>query len=815
MNYLSSRARHAGRSIRPLAAILAITSAASILATSNPGPARADISPPTLQQTQLSPRAVTFPKPNDPDAPLREAVTEARRRGSAVEVLARASETSKTWAHPNGQVTVDTYAGPARAEQADGTWKWVDPSLVERDGVLEAKVPAPRVSVRFSAGGEDSPLVSLDVPGKGKLALTWPTALPRPVIKGNSAEYTEAAGPGADLVVESFASGFRFNIRLRQRPQSPPTFKLAIQAEGLDLRTDASGALVLQDANGKRLGVGGKPRMWSGDSLHRPAAARQAPVQVDVEGRDGKAELVLKPSTSFLAAPQTRFPVTVDPSVTLGLQADTWVENSDVYGDSQFGDIQLWAGGYADPFGGGYVVDRTFLTFGTSAITGRVISSATLQLHQNFLSGCGNAQSGIKAQRVTSGWDQYSLNWNAQPATTSTGEAVARDAAGCVEGQNMSWAIRDIAQAWADGAVNHGLMLRGVDEVASRPDYSRVFESAEWGGTGAPKLSVTYWLAPAPPTVSLGKVDVLRGNDAVIHDSTVGLTYTSSSAGGEDLEYSMTVGEYVNPISPPAPHVGGSGQQVTRDIALGNANSVKLAVKACLSGVSPPVCNATPAYRITSDAPDSPLTAGTDLSDPANPVLMALIARPSGKQVTGRFFLFDSTGTPVGPSPIGEGTVADAYQIALRLPDGVVQAGRTYTWKIQACVSETCSPQSAGRSFTVPRPAVTTHGNPSDHHRQGRSHDQYSEDRRGRLRRTGLPAAAEFHHRRRRGRRRTAHRLAVRRRRRASRRSSDHLRDLEPGYAHLRSHSLRQRQQDIRDHHGRGCDRHDDGRGPG
>ncbi|WP_327584095.1 DNRLRE domain-containing protein [Nonomuraea sp. NBC_00507] len=628
-------------------------------------------------------------------------------------MLAVASPTSRTWAHANGQITVDTYAAPARAKQDDGSWKWIDPSLTERDGTLTPVVPSPKLKVEFSTGGKDKPFAAVDVAGKGKLALDWPTALPRPAVSGNSAVYANAAGSGADLVVTAFASGFRFNVKLRQRPSGPLEFRMPVQSHGLALGTDSDGALVLKDSKGKELGVGNKPRMWDRDTARRTAQAREADVRTAVEGKGDDAAVVLKPSMSFLNDPSTRFPVTVDPDVTLGLQDDTWIENSATYGQSQHSDIQLWAGGYQDPFEDTYRIDRTFLKFDATGLAGRTVYSASLRLRQHFLTGCGDVQSGLKAQRVTSSWDPLILEWNAQPATTQEGEAVTRDAAGCTEGQDMTWSIPSIAQAWANGAPNYGVLLRGVDESATRPDYSRVFDSAEWGGAGTPKLSVTYWLAPEAPTISLGKVDVLRGNDAVVRDSTVGLTYTSSSAGGEDLEYSMAVDEYVNPVSLPAPHVGGSGQQVTRDVALGNANSVKLAVKACLSGVTPPVCNTTPAYRITSDAPDSPATVGTDLSDPGNPVLMGLIARPSGKQVTGRFFLYDSTGAPAGPSPIGEGTVADAYQIALRLPDGVVQAGQTYTWKLQACASETCTPQSAGRSFTVPTqsspPPMGTH----------------------------------------------------------------------------------------------------------
>ncbi|MEU0517158.1 DNRLRE domain-containing protein [Streptosporangium sp. NPDC006007] len=444
---------------------------------------------------------MTFPRPKDPDAGLRAAVTEARKQKKPVEVLSSATENSESWAFPDGHITTDTYAAPARVKQSGGSWSWIDNSLVERDGVLRPRISGAKVAVELSAGGQDHPFASMRVAEKSQeLALIWPESLPRPTISGNVATYKDAAAtPGADLVVTALTSGFRFDVVLRERPKAPLKFRLPVQAKGLSLGTGADGGLALTDAGGKKVTAGSPPVMWDGGARGGERGSRRTSVDTAVDGGEGRQTLVLTPDARFLADPATRFPVTVDPTITLGVRADTWVENSAVYRDSQYLDTQLWAGGYTDPFSGPYLIDRSFLMFDTSAVSGRAVQSASLALTQNFATGCGDGLSGIKAQRITAAWDEWTLTWHTQPATTTAGEGVARDSARCGTRQTTTWPMTGIVRAWADGAANHGIMLSGVDESASRPDYSRIFDSAEAGGPGIPKLTVSYTLPQKSP----------------------------------------------------------------------------------------------------------------------------------------------------------------------------------------------------------------------------------------------------------------------------------------------------------------------------
>ncbi|MFI7708092.1 hypothetical protein [Nonomuraea sp. NPDC049480] len=66
----------------------------------------------------------------------------------------------------------------------------------------------------------------------------------------------------------------------------------------------------------------------------------------------------------------------------------------------------------------------------TSAPAGKAITEAKPELWNSASFGCGDANSGIKAQQVTAAWNAQTLRWGNQPSTTSSGEVVAKDPGG-------------------------------------------------------------------------------------------------------------------------------------------------------------------------------------------------------------------------------------------------------------------------------------------------------------------------------------------------------------------------------------------------
>ena len=304
MDELGSRSIFSKRPRRRLAVATTLTVAASLLVAV---PITQAVADPDAQAAAKGPAVTTFPRPEDPDAALRAAVEEAKKQNKPVAVQAAYTETSRTWAYPDGHLATESYAGPAQLRQGDGSWAWIDTSLVEQNGVLKPKLA--KANVRLSAGGSD-PFATMTLGREKTFGLSWPSELPRPQIKGNVATYPGVAGPSGDLVVTALPTGFRHDIVLRERPTGPVEFRIPVQAKGVTLKKTKSGGLSLAGAKDKKeVASAPAPLMWDA-AAEKPSAdrpGRQAKVNTTVEGKDGATALLLKPDADL--AGRSRHPV--------------------------------------------------------------------------------------------------------------------------------------------------------------------------------------------------------------------------------------------------------------------------------------------------------------------------------------------------------------------------------------------------------------------------------------------------------------------------------------------------------------------------
>ena len=245
-----------------------------------------------------------------PPAPVAEAanapaaMVAARSQGTRVEVADERTETRAVYANPGGTLTAELTAVPVRVRK-DGKWVGVDTTLGKgSDGVVEPK--AADGDLTLSPGG-DAALATLRRDGKS-LALSWPGTLPAPELSGSRATYRGVL-PGVDLVVIAERDGFRQHLVVRDaevaRNPALQEVRLAVKAEGLTLTADGEGALRAVDAAGAEVFGAPPSTMWD-------AAGRTARVGVSVV--DGA--VVLAPDAAFLADPEVKFPVTVDPTLT-------------------------------------------------------------------------------------------------------------------------------------------------------------------------------------------------------------------------------------------------------------------------------------------------------------------------------------------------------------------------------------------------------------------------------------------------------------------------------------------------------------------
>ncbi|GED87757.1 DNRLRE domain-containing protein [Streptomyces sp. 6-11-2] len=461
------------------------------------------------------------------------ALLTARLQDRRIEVTGERTDSTTTWANPDGTTTVDSYTGPIRVRDEHGTWRPVDTTLVAGGGVVAPKMAA--ADVTLSDGGTDQTLVQV---GRGKHALgvAWEGKLPKPRLNGSTATYPGAV-KGGDLVVTALKEGFTHNVVLRERPDEPVEYRLPVDATGLRLKETADKRLVWEDAKGEARAGAPAPVMW--DSSHDKASGEPehlAPVDVDiVDAEDGKGQvLVLKPSAAFLSDPDVTYPVTIDPTDSLmGPTTDTWVQYKD-YLTSQRGSTELKAGTYD-----GSEKARSFLKFNVSKYTGKHVLDAKLRLYSYYSSTCSTSNSGIEVRRITTDWDPSAITWSAQPSTTATGAVVVKDAKGynssCPAGYS-TWNVSSLAQSWADGQPNYGLRMAAVtetDPLTWRRYRSANYVNGSHDPTSEPSLTVQYNTKPGTPTA----LSPLTG--AATNSSRPTLSAKSTDADGNTVTLSF------------------------------------------------------------------------------------------------------------------------------------------------------------------------------------------------------------------------------------------------------------------------------------
>ncbi|MFB4286669.1 DNRLRE domain-containing protein [Nonomuraea sp. ATR24] len=431
----------------------------------------------------------------EPPTAVEAASAQAAKTGQAVPVPSLTDANSTTVANPDGTLTATITSGPSNVKQGD-RWVPIDTTLVAEGGVLKPK--AAKADVTVSAGGEGPLATMVDEQGR-KFSLQWPQALPAPKVAGNVATFADAAGPGADLVVTVLPTGFRHDVVLRTKPSGPIELRIPVRTEGVELGEAADGRLELRSDAGEVVAAGAKPVMWDASGRGKPRGDAIAPVEAAVRTENGAKVLVLTPDAEFLSDPKRVYPVTVDPTITLpGVEVDTDVATSWA---SHPGDAMIIAGTMPWENGQGGDVMRSLVKFDTSAFTGKRVLWAGLGMWNVETNACGlRVGSGLTAERVTGPWDENNLNWDNKPPTVKEGSSTVRAGLGrtwtepCAGGPGfLTWGVTGIAQAWAKGAPNHGIQLRGADE--SEATNWRAFAASEnkEQGVKPPTLAVVYW----------------------------------------------------------------------------------------------------------------------------------------------------------------------------------------------------------------------------------------------------------------------------------------------------------------------------------
>ncbi|MFI2612945.1 DNRLRE domain-containing protein [Kitasatospora sp. NPDC018619] len=518
-------------------------------------------------------------------SPLGEPVTEAVTAESAllaaqvfgrrVEVLDRRTETSTTWADPEGTLTSTVSAGPVRMLR-DGRWVDVDATLRRQaDGDIapeahpgDLRLAGPGGARALSApAAADAPvsaardLVTLGT-GDRKIGVQWKGGLPAPVLEGTKATYPDAV-PGADLVVDATRTGFEQFLTLKQRPAGDAApMTLPLKLPGLKAEQQDDGSVAFSDrSTGEPVATMPAPVMWDAQVDQRSGERkRTAGVPMTVTQDGDTVELRLTPDPGFLADPATQYPVTIDPATdTLSVMFDTFVQAGDTTDQSASTDLKLgWPGDYA---GSAKRTARSFLTWETGQFADALVTDAKLELYNYHSWSCDKR-----------GWEVWaadpadtSTRWTKQPALKQKFATSTETRSGACG--NAGWVgadVTELARTWASAkAATGSVALKAVDESDT---YAwKRFYSSEATEDKAPKLTVTFNYRPrtgsnlqaGPPFHSEGGVYKVDSLTPTLRFTTEDVNEDDKVQGTFEVRDKAT-GEVVTQFNSPAVRAGGT-----------------------------------------------------------------------------------------------------------------------------------------------------------------------------------------------------------------------------------------------------------------
>ncbi|MFE3584969.1 DNRLRE domain-containing protein [Streptomyces vinaceus] len=392
----------------------------------------------------LTPAHAT-PAPTAPPAadakdltPEQKAQDSARSSGQPVEIIEKRTEDTRTLANPSGTFTLERHTSPKWAKRG-GEWVDLDASLqFSANGVLTPKASLLPLSL---SGGGTGPLVSLADGDKG-ISLTWPQALPKPRISGDTATYPEVL-PGVDLKVRAGIEGFSqvLEVTSAEAAANPKLAEIGfgLKTKNLAVAADEHGNLTAKDAAGKIVFGGPTPTMWESTptagqqkvaSLARsapaaqgagaPAAedgsastawepglgAKQAAMATKVDG----STLKVVPDQKILRGKDTVFPVFIDPWMSGGRIA--WTRVYKKFQDTAFWNKnELARVGYENESNG---LSRSLFRMDTAGFAGKNVIRGTFSTQLEWSWSC----EARPVQLWSTGVISSSTTWRTQPGWT-------------------------------------------------------------------------------------------------------------------------------------------------------------------------------------------------------------------------------------------------------------------------------------------------------------------------------------------------------------------------------------------------------------
>ncbi|MDQ1700020.1 MAG: hypothetical protein QOG34_1883, partial [Frankiaceae bacterium] len=427
------------------------------------------------------------------------------------EIASLRTATSRTVRHANGTLTTSVYPQAVNYRTGSGQWQSIDTKLVPRSGPNAGWQNAANSFTTSFAPKAAGTYLTLTTNGKS-FAFAADGAASRPARTSGGTITYPGAFTNSDLTYTEHSGGVEETVVLRDR-SAPTDFRYTVRAFGagkvsVHRRADGSWA-VSQGPAPDQLFVLEAPRAQdatAGGRSMSPDPLRHATMSAAVRGKTITVDLHV--DRAWLADSQRRFPVLVDPTITI--QPDTM--------DASFEANQ--------PTFTPYVSDRVYIgtddnyawrgamKFDLSAVpSGVTVTGASLGMYYDgycitVAAGCNTSGQQFEAHRMTADWSTTSTAGQVAYDSTVLATVARPSASGW-----MGWNITSTVQNWLTGAQpNYGLLMKRDVETMGTSGICPPGR-AYAGGSIQPKLDITY----VSDAVTVNQPDTVHSNGAELN----------------------------------------------------------------------------------------------------------------------------------------------------------------------------------------------------------------------------------------------------------------------------------------------------------
>ncbi|MFE7778481.1 FG-GAP-like repeat-containing protein [Streptomyces sp. NPDC057445] len=388
---------------------------------------------PPIATAAVSATSATDPVADGSKSEEDYALEQAAATGQPYELTYARTESTDTWALPNGTWSVKRHGTPVRLLR-DGAWVPTDADLVFATGG-SVTPKASTVDVTFSGGGT-GPLLTGVKDGR-TLSLTWPKPLPTPTLEENVATYAEVL-PGVDLQLKAEIEGFSqlLVVKTAAAADNPElaTLKYKLGTVGLAVSTDPdTGSLSATNPAGQTVFTSPSPLMWDSTTISSSTAPAARSATTGTAEDEAPAEvfdpppgaqdaqmpttvtgdtLEIKPDQDLLTGENTTYPVFIDPSFAFG-EKQNWTRVYKAYPNTSFWNTKDPVRvGYEAETGGSNRISRSFVQLDTTDVKGAQVKSSVFRIRNTWSWSC---QSRPVELWHTTGISKKTT-WNNQPS---------------------------------------------------------------------------------------------------------------------------------------------------------------------------------------------------------------------------------------------------------------------------------------------------------------------------------------------------------------------------------------------------------------